>query len=138
MSNLSEGNFNTQLQISESTPRYGPLPSLGRAPTTVIGSAPMHRRVRVPPPPPAYSDLDDFDTDRPASECEPRYQPMPLHSISRRPLPSQPIIVGSRGSFRNENGKQRPSQDKANRNKSKSPSSSNGSCEGDYEDISQL
>lgn len=134
MSSLPPINYETNFEALEPTPqpRYGPLPSLAR-PTVTIGSAPLHRRLRALPPP-AYSDLDECDSDR---ASEPRYQPMPLHPLSRRPLPSQPATNGtSRGGFRVEEA---PADAARLHGKDKPGSSaSSDSASGDYEDISQL
>ena len=133
MNNFQPINYETNPNLSESTPRYGPLPTLAR-PAIGLGSAPLHRRLRVPPPP-AYSDLDEFESDR-AEDTEPRYQPMPLHSISRRPLPSQPHNNNLSDHFtKRKTSIQQLKNSTKNRSTS---SSSNESVEGDYEDISQL
>lgn len=135
---------------SSNTPRYGPLPSLAAMQAmTHTGSAPLHRRLRTSGalPPPAYSDLDEFECE--SESGEPRYQPMPLHSlISRRPLPSQPTSTNSRrGSGGSKNGTGQLATNTTTTsnvpmiapttNSSASPSTSEEE-EGDYEDISQL
>lgn len=132
-------------------PRYGPLPCLARAAVAGgavvrMGSAPLHRRLRHPPPPPAYSDLDELDSDRGEAEPEPRYQPMPLHSLrhSRRPLPSHPpsnhnTDANHQGFVPLQQSTNSPSTHRPHRTSARRHhSDSSESAEGDYEDISQL
>lgn len=136
--------------IEHSTPRYGPLPSLLMS-GGGGGSVPTARRYPRSQAPPAYSDLDETSEQLMMMETnEPRYQPMPMHSISRRPLPSQPganIINNNprKGSLRgvggNDSVRSTPlKRDLATRASrfSGSAASSDSHVEGDYEDISQL
>lgn len=115
----------------DTTPRYGPLPTLVRASACasqpLISSTPMTRRFCAPPPP-AYSDLDECDNEQ-ASGGEPRYQSRPLHLLSRRPLPGHPPSDHSASQDRTKSINQRNTH---------RTSSSSESVEGDYEDISQL
>lgn len=105
----------TTINTESPTPRYGPLPTINRnatnhlrqqmAPIITGGSVPMNRRLRGTIPPPAYSDLDDFDTNSGTEQIlEPRYQPMPLsHCFNRRPLPNQPNTLLDRNHHESSN-----------------------------------